>query len=359
MSFKVQVGPPQIAIHHAGTVLVTEPNGEVVWPSDKGLYLKDTRLISAWSAQANGEEWEVLSGGAVRNSIARVYLTNRQFLTEDGIIPRRTLSLVLSRHLHGGMHEDLDITNHCRTAIRFNMEIMIRCDFADIFDVKAGKNIRRGHISSTWSDGQTLTTSYRNEDFVRAVMIAVEPLDLQAVYANGRLSFEVKLAPGERWHACLLYTFTAGDRVYSPPTTHASDETPPPTWRDSILKIQTTNEEFYRMFQQAADDMGALRLPVEGAHGQAYVPAAGLPWFMAPFGRDSLIASLQNILVWPDFAQARMECTGALAGDRSGSRGAMPSPVRSCTSCVTGNWRISISFATRPITVRPMRLPFI
>ncbi len=54
MSFKVQVGPPQIAIHEAMTVLITEPDGQIHWPGDKGLYFFDTRLISAWSVYANG-----------------------------------------------------------------------------------------------------------------------------------------------------------------------------------------------------------------------------------------------------------------------------------------------------------------
>jgi hypothetical protein len=197
MTFKVRVGPAQIAIHHTVTVLVTEPNGEMPWPSDRGLYLLDTRLISAWSVQANGESWDLLNGGAVRHDTARIYLTNREFLTEDGTIPRRTLSFVLSRRVDGGLHEDLDITNHGRTAIRFNLEVLVRSDFADVFDVKAKRNIRRGHISSSWSDGQTLTTAYRNEDFVRAVTITVQPPELNVVYANGRLSFEVKLNPGE------------------------------------------------------------------------------------------------------------------------------------------------------------------
>src|ERR1700716_3968923 len=84
MTFKVQVGPPQIAIHHAMTVLVTEPNGEIMWPSDKGLYLLDTRLISAWAVQANGESWELLNGGAVYHDTAKIYLTNLQLETEDG-----------------------------------------------------------------------------------------------------------------------------------------------------------------------------------------------------------------------------------------------------------------------------------
>ena len=65
MSFKVQVGPPQIAIHQGQTVLVCAPDGQMNWPSDMGLYFLDTRLISAWAVYANGEPWELLNGGAV------------------------------------------------------------------------------------------------------------------------------------------------------------------------------------------------------------------------------------------------------------------------------------------------------
>ncbi len=57
MTFKVEVGPPQIAIHHAQTVLITDPDGQVTWPSEKGLYFLDTRLVSSWVVYANGEVW--------------------------------------------------------------------------------------------------------------------------------------------------------------------------------------------------------------------------------------------------------------------------------------------------------------
>ena len=46
MSFKVQVGPPQIAIHQGQTVLITRQDGQIIWPSEKGLYFLDTRIIS-------------------------------------------------------------------------------------------------------------------------------------------------------------------------------------------------------------------------------------------------------------------------------------------------------------------------
>ena len=77
-----------------------------------------------------------------------------------------------------------------------------------------------------------------------------------------------------------------------------------------MLKLRTSNEEFYRFYHQAIDDMAALRLPIEGTDDMVFVPAAGLPWFMAPFGRDSLIVSLQNIIVYPEFARGSLDVLG-------------------------------------------------
>jgi hypothetical protein len=112
MAFKVQVGPPQIAIHQGQTVLVTDPDGQITWPSEKGLYFLDTRIISNWAIYANGEPWELLNGGAVSYDAARIHLANRRFRSEDGTVPSRTLGLVLARWIEGGLHEDLDVTNH-------------------------------------------------------------------------------------------------------------------------------------------------------------------------------------------------------------------------------------------------------
>jgi glycogen debranching enzyme len=81
---------------------------------------------------------------------------------------------------------------------------------------------------------------------------------------------------------------------------------------ETVAKIQTSNEEFYRLFRRALEDMAALRLPIETRDRKAFLPAAGLPWFVAPFGRDSLIASLQNILIYPQFARGALDFLGSL-----------------------------------------------
>ena len=150
MSFKVQVGTPHIAIHEGQTVLVTEPDGQITWPSDRGLYFLDTRMISAWAIYANGEPWDLLNGGAIEYFAARIFSTNRAFLTEDGPIAGRTLGMTISRHVSGGMREEVVVTNNSLLPVRFNLEVAIRADFADLFEVKSNRIVRRGRIVSGW-----------------------------------------------------------------------------------------------------------------------------------------------------------------------------------------------------------------
>ena len=198
MTFKVHVGPPQITVHQGQTVLISELDGGIGWPSDKGLYFRDTRMMSSWAIYANGEEWELLTGGPISYYAARIFLTNKSIRTEDGAIAPRTLGLTLSRSVSLGVHSDLDITNNSMKPVRFQLEIVIRSDFADIFEVKSGQIVRRGQITTEWSQSQQrLRTAYSHRDFKRAVTTSVSRASSEAVYANGRLSFQVAHAEGE------------------------------------------------------------------------------------------------------------------------------------------------------------------
>ena len=335
MAFKVQVGPPQIAIHQGQTVLVSEPDGRITWPSEKGLYFLDTRIVSNWAIYANGELWELLNGGPINYDAARIFLTNKSILTEDGPIAPRTVGLTISRSIDSGLHEDLDITNNSMKPVRFQLEIALRCDFADVFEVKSGQIVRRGQITTEWSEQrQRLRTMYSNRDFRRAVTTTVSHASSKAVSANGRLSFEVALQPREAWHACLLYALEDGEQHFRAPhdcvgESHKSPHSPTMSeWLKTVVKIRTSNEEFYRLFHQALEDMAALRLPIRGTNHVVFLPAAGLPWFVAPFGRDSLIVSLQNILIYPEFARGALEILGSLqAKDDDPYRDAEPGKI--------------------------------
>src|ERR1700677_3132778 len=336
MTFKVQVGPVQIALHQGQTILLTEADGRVNWPSKCGLYFRDTRVISAWAIYANGEQWDLLNGGAVAPQAARIFLTNRGFTTEDGPVAARTLGLEIGRQVDGGLHEDIDITNSSQKPVRFNLEIAMRADFADIFEVKGENIVRRGHITTSWSaKKEILRITYRNKDFCREVVVRTAEGDGKpTVYANGRLSFDIALKPGQAWHRCLIYDLVDGSKRTEAPKecTYSSaksghsrnmDE-----WQKTVLKIETSNEEFYRCYTQGVQDMAALRLPLQGTDHMVFVPAAGLPLFGGLFGRDTLIVSLQTMIVYPEFAAGTLEVLAQYqATERADYRDAEPGKI--------------------------------
>jgi glycogen debranching enzyme len=313
MAFDIKVGPPQLTVHQGYTVMVSDPDGRIPDVGQNGLFFLDTRLICVWSLFADGVPWKLLNGAPVAGSAARVFCTNSEIPTARGTISTETLGLAFGRSLDGGMHEDFEITNHAAEDVYFNLELVVRSDFADIFEVKSNSVTRRGEIKVEWSShDQALTTTYQNKDFVRAVRIRAEAAGSPMTYANGRMSFKVELGPGARWTACLLYDFADGADWSTAPTQHIDDRAGPEAmsatrrWKDEVLEVETSNDTFAETFAQAIDDMSSLRLPLEGTDHIKFVPAAGLPWFVALFGRDSLVISLQNAIVHPEFARAAL-----------------------------------------------------
>jgi glycogen debranching enzyme len=311
MALEIAVGPQKLVLNQGAGFAVTEQDGQINWPTDKGVYFSDTRVISTWRIYADGEPWDLLNSGNIAFFAARIFLANRRLITEAGEIAAGTLGLTIGRSLEGGLHEDLDLVNHGARTARFNLEIAMRSDFADLFEVKSGAIVRRGHVVTSWSRArQTLATSYENEDFHRRVTVQVRRADTQAVYANGRLSFDIELAPGATWHACLLYAFANGGTRHSAPREcvehclQARSAKRLADWQAQALSLNTST-----------DHLGV-------------VPAAGIPWFVGLFGRDSLIVSLQNAMVYPDFPRGSLEVLGRLqARKRDDYRDAEPGKI--------------------------------
>ena len=124
--------------------------------------------------------------------------------------------------MSGGVHEDLDISNFGRRAVRLTIELAIASDFADLFDVRGGSLVRRGSLNSRWfrSRGE-LRTTYANRDFRRELILAVEKSDSPAQFANGRLIFVAIIPPKGTWHTCVRWlplTGSSGARRRCPAT---------------------------------------------------------------------------------------------------------------------------------------------
>ena len=314
MSIDISVGPPVLTINHSSTFMVTDLSGAIAADGEQGVFASDTRFVSYYGIFANGEPWIRLASAVTASHSARITLTNGTFATEEGKIPQGTLALIISRAVSEGIHEDLDVTNYGLVAVRFNLEIALRSDFADLFEVKSHEFVRRGHIVTAWTEkAGELRTAYSNRDFRRQFVYRVARTTSRPAYANGRISFAIELDPGATWHVCGEYVLTQGGRTRAP-SRDCHDEFASPEfdqlqreWLAQATALTSTNEDVYRLFRQSTEDMGALRLYDHDVSHDIWLPAAGVPWFVTIFGRDSLIVSLQNMLVNPTFARGTLK----------------------------------------------------
>lgn len=318
MPVEIAVGPPLLSINQGATFMVTALDGQIEGDTNLGVYADDTRFVSYWGIFADGARWLLLTSAATAYYAARIYLTNPRVRTAAGEIPEQTLSLVIARAIADGIHEDVDVSNHGLRPIRFNLEIALRADFADLFEVKQRELIRRGRVVTRWDEAATeLTTEYANEDFHRSLLYRLRGSGSRPTYANGRISFDVALDPGASWHTCCHYVLVRAGVEHAPEAGchHEIRDTNRDRlhreWREVATRVTSANEDVYRLYRQSVDDMGALRLHDHDFAPDVWLPAAGVPWFVAVFGRDSLIVSLQNMLVHAGFARGAL---GKLAG---------------------------------------------
>jgi glycogen debranching enzyme len=323
MPVDIEIGPPVLTINHGHVFMVSDMDGQVVASrngtesseSELGVFAEDTRFVSHYASTVNGRPWTRLSSSATAHYAERIYLVNPPLPLLDREIPGGTLQLVITRAIGRGIHEDLDITNYSLTPAHFRFEITLRSDFADLFEVKAHRIVPRGNIVTTWDQERSeLTNSYTNRDFQRRLIYRTVRSDSPPHYANGQLTFEVELSPGSSWHTCCYYIFVHGDRVREPMygcPFHQVGETEMDrrqrAWTDHATVLSSSNELVTRLFRQCVEDMGALRLFDQDFGPDVWVPAAGVPWFVSIFGRDSLIASLQNTLVHAGVARGPLK----------------------------------------------------
>jgi len=305
MAIKLSISPAQLTINNGSTCLVTDLHGQIAFHSQLGLYADDTRFISQYELSSNGKSWTRLTSSATSYLAAKIYLVNQDLTDEDGAeVAANTVSLVVSRLAHDGIHEDFDITNYAGHRIAFNLEVRIHSDFADLFEIKANKYVRRSEVSTEWDQtARELRTSYRKHDFVGTFRYSVLASDSPPHFANGLLIFRIELEPLAMWHACCTCSMMLNGRVREPERRCPLNRAEVPTaalyrnWTDSAPDLHTSNRDVQRLYRQSVEDIGALRLYDHDVARDIWIPAAGIPWFLTVFGRDSLVVSLQTMPV--------------------------------------------------------------
>ena len=336
MTLAVPVGPPTVTINRDDRVVVCQPDGRIDAAEQEGFFARDSRFISGYEFLVNGRRPVLLNSSAIEFFSSRFEFTNPDLIDEDGVIPRETLSLRLDRTVAGGVHEDYDLINYSRRPIRITLEIAITSDFADVFDVRQRRLVRRGEITTLWSGARrSLRTTYTNKSFRRSLLIQVDKNDSKPQFANGRLTFVATIEPKGVWHTCLRWLPLTQSGRYpstldcSALTTHPEDIAPPlPS-----VSIESPNETVVRTWRRSVRDMDALRLEDPQFERGVFIPAAGVPWFVTLFGRDALVVSMQGISGFPELAAGALRRLSTLQAteddpERDMEPGKIPHEIR-------------------------------
>ncbi|HVA21841.1 MAG TPA: glycogen debranching N-terminal domain-containing protein [Candidatus Micrarchaeia archaeon] len=334
---EVPVGPPTVTIHADDEFAVCELNAEMSSTKEQGYFAADTRLVSGYRLKLGRARPVLCNAAAIGRHAARFEFTNPALLGAHGqaIVPQ-CLHLRLDRAIGHGLHEDYELTNYSREPVTVDLEVSLESDFADLFDVKGHRSIRRGWLGSTWNAGRgRLLTTYRNGAFTRGLIVEVADAGSPPAFANGGLLFRVAIDPRCSWHTCLLWRpVLDGAEPGRPPRAchdlagQGEADRFRRDWVSRTTRYLTGDPAVDDTVRQAVEDLAGMRMrrhDVAAAGGgerdaDAWVPAAGIPWFVTLFGRDALTVSFQTLSLSPRFALGSLHALAALQADATDDR---------------------------------------
>jgi len=307
----------QVSILDGGTFVVSDQRGNIEHSVNRplGLFHLDTRFLSEWILTIDGVVPAALSTDDVQYFQAQFFLVPKP----AAMYVESTLSIVRSRFVGDGFHEDLLLMNHGKEPVDLEVRMQVAADFADLFEVKDMLQKKGEHYHRI--EDQRLVLGYRRENFVRETWIsATQPAEID----RNSLTFQVKIPANGSWSTCLEVLVAIDgleerhSRVkYGHGESHARPNigTSLESWIDSAPKLVTSNDALARTYERSIIDLAALRF-FSKLMPDAAIPAAGLPWFMAAFGRDSVITSLQALPFVPELARATLRYLARRQGTR-------------------------------------------
>jgi glycogen debranching enzyme len=300
-----------VSVLDGSTFVVSDRLGDVRDEDGRehGFFCDDTRFLSRWVLRVDEAPLELLGLDQAEHFAARFFLTPR--VGPEEAAPCSVMRRRLVDHV---WMEELSVINHRHESSAIRVAIELGTDFADMFEVK-DDSVQAREIAFA-GDACSLTLSYRREGFLRSVTIASsEPA---AVTREG-LAYTVRLAPGEAWSATLTVTPSAAQRTAAFATRaargsldamSASKSAELEEWLARAPALAASDPALMRTYHASLSDLGALRLAPDIGEG-ATLPAAGLPWFMALFGRDSIITSFQALPYLPELAATTLRVLAA------------------------------------------------
>ena len=308
-------GEGAVTLVDGTSFMVCRRSGDIHGQGPLGLFMLDTRVLSLWQLTVSGAPIQPLlvtpNGPFSATFVGRI---------DNASSADSAITVVQRRHVGQGMREDLDVRNHGSDRLDLRVELLVAADFGSVFDVKAGREMSRSAVLPEPDNGGIRIVAPESSDGV--VEATTITCSVRPDRTNGEgLMWDLSLEPGQRWSTCLLVEVTTAGRrlAASYPCGQPVEEAIPVNrlrqWRETVARVSTDDPALATAVSRASEDLGALRI-FDPDHPDRVVVAAGAPWFMTLFGRDSLLASWMSLPLDQDLARGvLLELT-----DQQGSR---------------------------------------
>jgi glycogen debranching enzyme len=329
-SYPPELGTDAIAILEGRTFMFSDASGNVPSGSTGGLLHNDTRFISRWELTLDGQPLSLLRSGTVD------YYSASFFLSNPALPPTRANDIAVRRlrFVGDGVLEQIAVGNASLDTIRAEVRLACGSDFADLFEVKSSVRDRSAATKiARGGDGRSLAFDYEVPNFHARTEIRVDRSDVldavsREVVAQARvrvdgtdLVWTVELAP----RSLLLTVVKVGLRLNGEvlePVHEGFGEPQEPVegplthWLEAVPSFESDSVTLKNTFDRSVVDLAALRITGDFRGESIVLPAAGLPWFMTLFGRDTLISALQTLWVGPQLARGALHLLGELQGTK-------------------------------------------
>jgi len=299
-----------VKILDGNTFVVSDARGDIeASPTDPtGLFSYDTRFLSEWVLTINGDRMNPLSVDDLQ------YFESRFFLVPGTgtVYIDAKLSVIRRRAVGNGFHEELTILNHAEEPVDLTVRLDAACDFADLFEVKDALK-KKGAYSALVKGGK-LVLAYDRGTFGRSTAISSSQ---QARVDKKGLTFKIRIGPHDRWSTQLdVVTERLGvedSEREDPAKSRRRMQKGLERWVNEAPRLECDSEPLRETYRRSLVDLAALRFSPRIAGGHS-LPAAGLPWFMTMFGRDSILTSLQALPFASELAATTLRALGDWQG---------------------------------------------
>jgi glycogen debranching enzyme len=307
-----------VTILEGSTFCISDQNGDFTFTTS-GLYAYDTRFLSHLVLTVNGERPLLLSAGKAEYYSAAFYLRNPL----AGELAQDTISIGRHRFVGEGMQDRLHVQNQSRETVAFELALEFGNDFADIFAVKnfdfaLGDPVRAAPlpppVEARFESDENQFVLDDDGGGARTQVI----LSQRGHVEPGKVRYWIELEPRATWDLGVeivpsldgdefVHTRTAQRRFGEERERVDASLT---AWKLSVPRLRASWDDLDHIFPRSVADLASLRL--RGGEGLGNLPAAGMPWFMTIFGRDTVITCLQTLLFGPELAHNALEVLSQL-----------------------------------------------